>query len=219
VDRSSAGRLPLGGRPPPSAGKLRQGFASGYSRLLGKLPGFGPRRRKLLKATSVRYCFPAILTVTSHPTGRQWHAVVRDIPASWQNLCRLMIGLPSTLKSDLRFMRRDYEVPRDPARELRHRAWAACPGQQGHSNAPVLGQCHTSGEDHRPGSGNQPRFTSMPNTGTGLAAQSSASCRCSPSTPSLAVARRWARAVSWDKNRPDNEATHENDHILSDYCS
>ena len=54
---------------------------------------------------SVMYCLPAILIVRSQPFRRQRHAVVSEIPASRQNLCRLMMGLPSGLMVDVVFMR------------------------------------------------------------------------------------------------------------------
>jgi hypothetical protein len=49
-----------------------------------------------------------MFTVPSQPFRRQRHAVTAEIPASLQNLCRLMMGLPSDLTVDVMFM----ELPR-----------------------------------------------------------------------------------------------------------
>ena len=58
--------------------------------------------------SSVMYCLPAMLIVVSQPLRRQRHAVVSEIPASRQNLCRLIMGLPSGLMVvDVVFMEKD----------------------------------------------------------------------------------------------------------------
>lgn len=49
-----------------------------------------------------------MLIVANHPLRRQRHAVTSEIPASRQNLCRLMMGLPSNLMVDMVLMRQCY---------------------------------------------------------------------------------------------------------------
>lgn len=58
-------------------------------------------------ALSVNYGLPAMFTVTSQPLRRQRHAVVSEIPACWQNLCKLIIGLPVMLTCDVMFTPQD----------------------------------------------------------------------------------------------------------------
>jgi hypothetical protein len=56
------------------------------------------RRMKSASALSVRYGLPAMFTVVSQPLFRQRQAVVAEMPAFSQNLCRLKMGLPSISK-------------------------------------------------------------------------------------------------------------------------
>ncbi len=97
-----------------------------FPRLFGTLGCFAnspdvARRIKSANPLSVMYCLPEMLIVVSQPLRRQRHAVTSEIPASQQNLCRLIMGLPSGLMVDVVFMPSEYPLLKNPLHE-RHSA-------------------------------------------------------------------------------------------------
>jgi hypothetical protein len=93
---------------------------------------------KSARALPVKYGLPAMFTVVCQPFLRQRQAVTWEIPASSQNLCRLNMGLPSTLEANVVFTNSFYKC-----RAGRKGAclWLGCTNVYIlHPDAPIAGQ-------------------------------------------------------------------------------
>jgi hypothetical protein len=79
-----------------------------------------------------------MFTVVSQPFRRHRQAVVSEMPAFSQNLCRLKMGLPSIWKFDSVFTTRDYESHSiSPTRGFALRR-NACSSKDNHVRGEVL---------------------------------------------------------------------------------